>query len=90
MLGRVVLCRLFGALELLLAIVIAAVLCACNGNDLARGGEAIFSCNLRSFKPDIAKLEKYGVQIEDISADTIPPDFARTPKIHKCYRVRRT
>ncbi len=57
---------------------------------LARGGEAIFSCNLRSFKPDIAKLEKYGVQIEDISADTIPPDFARTPKIHKCYRVRRT
>ena len=41
MLGRVVLCRLFGALELLLAIVIAAVLCACNGNDLARGGEAL-------------------------------------------------
>ena len=56
---------------------------------LAEGGQAIFSCNLRSFKPDWEKLDKYGVELEDISADTIPADFARTPKIHKCYRVRR-
>ena len=56
---------------------------------LAEGGEAIFCCNLRSFKPNMADLEKYGVAIEDISAKTIPADFARTPKIHKCYRVWR-
>lgn len=56
---------------------------------LAEGGEAVFCCNLRSFKPNMADLEKYGVAIEDISAKTIPADFARTPKIHKCYRVWR-
>ena len=56
---------------------------------LAPEGEALFSCNLRSFKPDVEKLERYGVAIEDISLETIPEDFARTPKIHKCYRVRR-
>ena len=56
---------------------------------LAEGGQAIFSCNLRTFKPDVEKLERYGVAIEDVSASTIPPDFARTPKIHKCYRVHR-
>ena len=52
-------------------------------------GEAVFSCNLRSFKPFVDELEKYGVEIEDISPETIPEDFARTPKIHKCYLVRR-
>ena len=57
---------------------------------LAEGGQAIFSCNLRSFKPDSEKLATYGVELEDISLDTIPADFARTPKIHKCYRVRKT
>ena len=58
---------------------------------LARdGGEAIFSCNLRSFKPNVEELAKYGVQIEDITPSTIPEDFARNPKIHKCYLVKRS
>ena len=56
---------------------------------LARGGEAVFSCNLRTFKPNVDELEKYGVAIQDISADTIPEDFARNPRIHKCYLVKR-
>ncbi|MBO4352520.1 MAG: class I SAM-dependent methyltransferase [Eggerthellaceae bacterium] len=56
---------------------------------LARGGEAVFSCNLRTFKPNVDELEKYGVQIQDITADTIPEDFARNPRIHKCYLVKR-
>jgi len=56
---------------------------------LAEGGQAIFSCNLRSFKPNVEELERLGVMIDDISLDTIPVDFARTPKIHKCYRIRR-
>ena len=56
---------------------------------LSEEGVAIFSCNLRSFKPYVEDLERYGVAIEDISAQTIPEDFARTPRIHKCYLVRR-
>ncbi|MEG1493691.1 MAG: class I SAM-dependent methyltransferase [Gordonibacter sp.] len=52
-------------------------------------GEAVFSCNLRNFKPDVDALAKYGVAIEDISEKTIPHDFERNPKIHKCYLVRR-
>ena len=55
---------------------------------LEDGGHAVFSCNLRSFKPYVDELEKYGVELEDISTSTIPEDFSRTPKIHKCYIVR--
>lgn len=57
---------------------------------LAEGGEAVFSCNLRNFKPDVEALAKYGVTIEDISEKTIPHDFERNPRIHKCYLVKRT
>ncbi len=55
---------------------------------LSEEGLAIFSCNLRTFKPALDELERYGVELEDISAQTIPHDFARTPRIHKCYLVR--
>ncbi len=57
---------------------------------LTEGGEAVFSCNLRSFKPDVEALAKYGVAIEDVTAQTIPHDFERNPRIHKCYLVKRT
>ena len=57
---------------------------------LSRGGEAIFSCNLRNFKPDYEKLAKYGVELNDITASTIPFDFERNQKIHHCYVVTRT
>lgn len=56
---------------------------------LARDGVAVFSCNLRTFKPDADELSRYGVLIEDITARTIPHDFERTPRIHRCYLVRR-
>ena len=56
---------------------------------LTEGGEAIFCCNLRSFKPYVDDLKKYGVELEDITERTIPHDFARTTRIHKCYLVRR-
>lgn len=56
---------------------------------LAEGGCAVFSCNLRNFKPDTEKLQKCGVVLEDITPETIPFDFARTPKIHHCFIVRR-
>lgn len=56
---------------------------------LSEGGEAVFSCNLRTFKPDVDALAKYGVSIEDITASTIPHDFERNPRIHKCYLLKR-
>lgn len=49
----------------------------------------MFSCNLRSFKPDREALAKCGMAIEDITASTIPHDFERNPRIHHCYLVRR-
>ncbi len=55
---------------------------------LTRNGIAVFSCNLRTFKPDVEKLARAGVELEDITAQTIPEDFARNPKIHHCYLVR--
>lgn len=57
---------------------------------LTREGTCVFSCNLRSFKIDEVALAKAGVQVEDITAQTIPEDFARNQRIHRCYLVRRT
>ena len=57
---------------------------------LTRDGTCVFSCNLRTFKLDEAALAKAGVVAEDITAQTIPEDFARNPRIHKCYLLRRT
>ena len=56
---------------------------------LVRGGSAIFSCNLRSFRPDVEKLARAGVALEDITDETIPEDFARNRKIHHAYVVTR-
>lgn len=57
---------------------------------LTRTGEAIFSCNLRNFKPDYKALAHAGVVLHDISAETIPEDFARNKRIHHCYVLYRT
>lgn len=56
---------------------------------LTREGSAIFSCNLRGFKPDTEKLARAGVRLQDITAETIPEDFARNAKIHHAYLVTR-
>lgn len=54
---------------------------------LAPDGELIFSTNKRRFKLDEEALSN--LAIEDISAQTIPKDFARHPHIHRCWRIRR-
>ena len=56
---------------------------------LTRTGTIVFSCNLRGFKPDMEKLEKAGIELEDITASTIPRDFERNAMIHHCYLARR-
>ena len=30
-----------------------------------------------------------GVVVEDVSRATLPPDFERKPRIHRCWRIRR-
>jgi 23S rRNA (guanine2445-N2)-methyltransferase / 23S rRNA (guanine2069-N7)-methyltransferase len=58
---------------------------------LALDGELIFSCNRRRFRLDADALEHaWGgrLDVEDISAATIPRDFARNPHIHQCWRIR--
>lgn len=56
---------------------------------LAPGGTMFFSGNLRSFKLDKEALEAYGLQVRDITAQTIPEDFARNPRIHFCYLIEK-
>jgi 23S rRNA (guanine2445-N2)-methyltransferase / 23S rRNA (guanine2069-N7)-methyltransferase len=56
---------------------------------LAPGGTLIFSTNFRKFKLDEEALTSRGLVAEDITASTIPPDFARNPRIHRCFLVRR-
>lgn len=57
---------------------------------LTRNGCCVFSCNLRTFKPDEAALAKAGVTIEDITDKTIPEDFQRNKRVHHAYVVKRT
>ncbi len=57
---------------------------------LTRDGTCVFSCNLRTFKPDLQTLERAGVELEDITDKTIPEDFSRNRRIHHAFLVRRS
>ncbi|QQS55424.1 MAG: bifunctional 23S rRNA (guanine(2069)-N(7))-methyltransferase RlmK/23S rRNA (guanine(2445)-N(2))-methyltransferase RlmL [Candidatus Competibacteraceae bacterium] len=54
---------------------------------LAPDGVLIFSTNHRAFRLDRDALAD--LWIEDWSRRTLPPDFARQPKIHHCWRIAR-
>ena len=54
---------------------------------LTAEGILYFSTNFRRFKLDSAALAH--LKIKDISKQTIPEDFARTPKIHYCWEIQR-
>jgi 23S rRNA (guanine2445-N2)-methyltransferase / 23S rRNA (guanine2069-N7)-methyltransferase len=51
------------------------------------GGVLIFSNNNRRFKMDVDALPE--LEIVDITAKTIPRDFARNPRIHNCWMISR-
>jgi 23S rRNA (guanine2445-N2)-methyltransferase / 23S rRNA (guanine2069-N7)-methyltransferase len=53
---------------------------------LRPAGRLVFSTNYSRFKLDAAALGEF--DIEDISARTIPKDFERHARIHRCYIVR--
>jgi 23S rRNA (guanine2445-N2)-methyltransferase / 23S rRNA (guanine2069-N7)-methyltransferase len=64
----------------------AALLRLC-GERLAPGGLIVFSNNARRFTPDPSLAN--GFELRDVSASTIPFDFERNPRIHRCYELRR-
>jgi 23S rRNA (guanine2445-N2)-methyltransferase / 23S rRNA (guanine2069-N7)-methyltransferase len=55
---------------------------------LAPDGVLYFSNNYRRFRLDEEALAGLA-RIRDISAQTIPPDFERNPRIHRCWELRR-
>jgi len=54
---------------------------------LADDGVLYFSTNFRRFKIDLEALAD--LHINDITAATIPKDFARNPKIHYCWSIKK-
>ena len=52
---------------------------------LAPGGVLIFSTNFRKFRLDSEALA--ALDVRDVTAATIPKDFARDARIHHCYEM---
>ncbi len=52
---------------------------------LGPAGRLIFSTNFRRFRLDRPALAD--LLLEDLTAATIPRDFARNPRIHACWRI---
>ncbi|HEY5849170.1 MAG TPA: bifunctional 23S rRNA (guanine(2069)-N(7))-methyltransferase RlmK/23S rRNA (guanine(2445)-N(2))-methyltransferase RlmL [Lysobacter sp.] len=55
---------------------------------LADDGALYFSNNFRRFRLDEAAIAQFA-ECVDISAQTIPPDFERNARIHRCWRLKR-
>mgnify|MGYP001810030914 FL=1 len=53
---------------------------------LAPGGQLLFSNNFRRFRMDEGIEADF--QVEEIGAASVPPDFARDPKIHRAFWIR--
>ncbi|MGH8474064.1 MAG: class I SAM-dependent methyltransferase, partial [Gammaproteobacteria bacterium] len=53
---------------------------------LAPDGVMIFSTNRRHMKLDLPAIAALGLRVEDLTRSTIPPDFARNPRVHRCWR----
>jgi 23S rRNA (guanine2445-N2)-methyltransferase / 23S rRNA (guanine2069-N7)-methyltransferase len=54
---------------------------------LAPAGLLVFSTNAQKFKLDPSVSDRYDVR--DVSAATVPRDFARNPRIHRCFDIRK-
>jgi 23S rRNA (guanine2445-N2)-methyltransferase / 23S rRNA (guanine2069-N7)-methyltransferase len=53
---------------------------------LAPGGLLVFSTNAQRFKLDPALGERYA--IVEISRETLPRDYERNPRIHRCFEIQ--
>ena len=60
---------------------------------LSPTGILLFSTNFRKFKLDPALAAEFAARgefaVADVTRKTIPPDFARSPRIHTCLRIER-
>ncbi|HET7223976.1 MAG TPA: bifunctional 23S rRNA (guanine(2069)-N(7))-methyltransferase RlmK/23S rRNA (guanine(2445)-N(2))-methyltransferase RlmL [Rhodanobacteraceae bacterium] len=65
-----------------------SLLDAC-GRRLRDDGVIVFSNNFRRFKLDVDALSR-AFTIEDIGRASIPLDFARRPRIHGCWLLRKS
>jgi 23S rRNA (guanine2445-N2)-methyltransferase / 23S rRNA (guanine2069-N7)-methyltransferase len=52
---------------------------------LAPAGRLLFSTNAQRFRLESCVQERWSVS--DLSSRTVPFDFARNPRIHRCYEV---
>jgi 23S rRNA (guanine2445-N2)-methyltransferase / 23S rRNA (guanine2069-N7)-methyltransferase len=52
---------------------------------LSKDGVLVFSTNFRRFKLDEGLEQEFA--IADVSKQTLPPDFLRNPRIHRCFRI---
>ena len=52
---------------------------------LTPGGLLVFACNAQRFALDAQIGARW--QVTDVSAATLPFDFARNPRIHRCYEI---
>jgi 23S rRNA (guanine2445-N2)-methyltransferase / 23S rRNA (guanine2069-N7)-methyltransferase len=55
---------------------------------LSDDGVCYFSNNFRKFKIDLEALSEFA-DVQDISAQTIDLDYERSPKIHRCWKLRK-
>ena len=53
---------------------------------LSPAGLLVFSTNAQRFRLDPSVQQRYAVR--DVSAATLPRDFERNPRIHRCFEVR--
>ncbi len=57
---------------------------------LAKDGTIVFACYERTFKLDKQKLQTMGLQVKDVSAQTLPHDFERSAKTYHCYLISKS
>jgi 23S rRNA (guanine2445-N2)-methyltransferase / 23S rRNA (guanine2069-N7)-methyltransferase len=61
-------------------------LIAASARLLTSTGVVVFSTNAQRFHLDATLAQRFAVR--DISGATLPKDFERNPRIHRCYEVR--
>ena len=54
---------------------------------LAPEGALLLTCRDRRFKLPDETLAAFGLNVQDITAETIAHDFSRTPKIHRAFLI---
>ena len=54
---------------------------------LAPGGVLLFSTNRRKFELETEALAALGMQVRDITAETLDEDFKRPPPAHRAYEI---